>query len=64
MPIETLDDIITEIADLAGIYGAHGTREDGECEPPVPCRMCFEEQMKSRILEAVAIELKLGRLHT
>lgn len=60
MPIETLDDIITEISDLAGIYGAHGERD--ECEPPVPCRMCFEEQMKSRILAAVAIEQKLGRL--
>ena len=56
MPIETLDDIITEIADLAGIYGAHGEGE--ECPP---CRACFESQLKSRILEAVAVEQKLAQ---
>ena len=54
MPIETLDDIISEIADLAGIYGAHG--EGDTC---APCRACFESQIKSRILAAVAVEEKL-----
>ena len=66
--IETLDDIITEIADRCGVYGAHGNRDDGECEGPrgeislTPCRMCFEEILKTRILNAVEIEIKLGKL--
>ena len=66
--IETLDDILIELADRSGVYGTHGNREDGECDGDNGglqlslCRMCFEEQLKTRILKAVRVELKLGRL--
>jgi hypothetical protein len=57
MAIETLDDILTEIADRIGVYGAHGEPEDEPCNPV--CRMCFESDLRSRILAAIEIERKL-----
>lgn len=65
MAIEVLQDIITELADKLGIYGAHG-EEGGEgceaitCTPKRPCRMCFESDLRDRILAAVSIEKKLA----
>ena len=56
MPIETLQDVITYVADKAGIYGAHG-EDENECVPQ--CRMCFESDLRQRILAAVEVERKL-----
>ena len=56
MAIETLDDILTELADKLGVYGAHGDNEN-ECRPQ--CRMCFESDLRLRILAAIEIEKKL-----
>jgi len=69
MAIETLDDILTEIADRIGIYGAHGDDMGGEgydavtCTERKPCRPCFESNMRDRILAAVEVERKLGAAH-
>jgi hypothetical protein len=43
MPIETLDDIIEELADLCGIYGAHDDKE------PRTCRVCWTLELRLRI---------------
>ena len=54
--IETLDDIIEQIADQQGVYGSH--QED--CDPPLNCcRVCWTSQLKERIREAIKIEEKL-----
>lgn len=57
MAIETLQDILTEVADRIGVYGAHGEPEDEPCNPQ--CRMCFEFDLRQRILNAVEVERKL-----
>jgi len=58
MPIETLDDIIEELADGLGIYGCGG-EEDESHEDDCDCRVCFEIEMRERIMSAVEIEKKL-----
>ena len=52
--IETIDDIIEEMADAIGRWGAHfdDHPEGSACE----CRMCFTVGLKQRILEAVETE--------
>lgn len=57
--IETLDDIVEELANKLGIYGAHRDRS-GDCKPPNHCcRCCWAAYMKARIEQAVEIERKL-----
>lgn len=57
MSIEILDDIIEELADSLGIYGAHTEEHpDGQCE----CRVCFSMGMSRRIRDAVQIERQLA----
>lgn len=55
MPIETLSDIVEELADRLGVYGAH---EDGESHV---CRTCFTINLEGRIEAAVEIEQQLER---
>jgi len=52
---KTLDDIVEELADKMGIYGA-GPK--GDHEPDCPCRICFVIGMKDRIREAILPELR------
>lgn len=53
MPIETLDDIISELLDKCYIYGAH----DEECEQEeATCRSCCASEYRDRILEAIKVE--------
>ena len=54
--IETLDDIVEQLADWCDIYGCG---EDGDHAPDCQCRICFTIGLKKRIREAVAIEIKL-----
>lgn len=55
--IETLDDIVEQIANWSGVYGAHSA----ECESQDKCcRVCWTASLKSRILQAVEIERKLA----
>lgn len=54
--IETLDDIVEELADALGVYGA--------CYEEVHerlrgCRVCFTSSLKTRISAAVEIERRL-----
>lgn len=54
--IETLDDIIEQIANWAGVYGAH----DERCgKGHGACRCCWTAELKGRILWAVEVERKL-----
>lgn len=57
MSIETLDDIVEELADSLGVYGAHAEEHpDGQCE----CRVCFSMGMSRRIMDAVQVERRLA----
>lgn len=51
--IETLNDIIDELGDRLGIYGAHG---DGETTSEYHCRVCFASSLHGRIMSAIDIE--------
>ncbi len=53
MSIETLSDIVEEIANDVRVYGAH----DENCgDGPRTCRCCYVASLTSRIKEAVRIE--------
>lgn len=55
--IETLDDIVEEIANNIGVYGSHAElAPDGQCE----CRFCFTSDLKLRIRDAMELDLKLS----
>lgn len=56
MSIETLDDIVEEILDRFGIYGACGE----QCTDIAPCRCCASVALKFRIRAAVEIEEMLS----
>ena len=58
MSIETLDDIIEEIMDGLGIYGAHDDdiEMDGD---KCGCRCCRSSSLRSRIEDAVDVDRKM-----
>lgn len=58
MAIETLEDIVEDVANQLGIYGVHG--EEEECDRKPTCRVCFTSSIKRRILAAMEIERKLN----
>jgi hypothetical protein len=59
--IETLDDIIEEIADRKGVYGACPHHDDGDCAADKPgCRCCWTANLRARIDAAVEVERKLN----
>jgi len=64
MPIETLDDIIDELADKLYIYGSQYSEEEmneyGGHPSDCKCRMCFQIEMNKRIHDAIEIENKLN----
>lgn len=70
MAIETLDDVIEEILNAIGVYGAHGDPDDdraGEipCEGALRsmCRVCASCYLHDRIRKAAEIERLLhGRV--
>lgn len=59
MAIETLNDILEELADKYGAFGtgdyADGLNHEDNCK----CRICFIIGLKQRILNAIDIENKL-----
>ena len=57
--IETLNDIIEELADRLGVYGAHTERE--ESRDQYHCRVCFSAAMNTRIKSAVEMERTMHR---
>lgn len=61
MPIETLSDIVEELANDLGIYGSHveeHSDSDGQCE----CRVCWASGIISRIKAAIEVERKINRI--
>jgi len=56
MPIETLDDIVEELADKFGIYGIGQLYEEGNHPTDCKCRICFCAWLKGRIERAVEVE--------
>jgi hypothetical protein len=61
MPIETLDDIIEEIADRKGVYGVCPD-PTGTCSVHKNnlCRCCWTAGLRGRIEAAIEIERKLS----
>ncbi len=55
--IETIEDVIEDLANMYGFYGAH---DDVECEKR-PCRCCWVSRLRARIEAAVEIERKLSK---
>ena len=58
MAIETLDDIIEQLADRVGIYSAHNDNDDEACEKN-PCRVCWTSNLRDHLMAAFEIERKL-----
>jgi hypothetical protein len=54
MAIETLDDIITEMADRIGVYGA--CEGASESSGMYHCRICFEMGLRDRIKAPMRVE--------
>ena len=65
MNIETIDDIVTNLADLLGVYGC--CKSDGDddtvCNSTTCCRIGFEMTIKERIYAAIQNEEKLKTLN-
>jgi hypothetical protein len=55
MAIETMSDILSELADQIGVYGAC----DEKCTPNKPCRCHWESDLYDRIKAAIEIEKRL-----
>lgn len=55
MAIETLDDIVEQLMDNLGFFGAH----DERCDEENTCRCCAASGIRSRILAAVEVEQTL-----
>jgi len=53
--IETLSDVVEQIADWCNVYGVH---DDNEKKP---CRCCFTSDLTERINRAVSVDEKLNR---
>lgn len=58
MPIETLDDIIEQLADEIGVYGAHDEDDEDACHIK-PCRMCWTSSLHDHLIAAFKIEEQL-----
>ena len=57
MPVETLEDVIEDLADKFGVYGCGPENDHPEdCR----CRICFGIYWKDRILRAVEVDRKLA----
>lgn len=54
--IETLEDIVEQVADWVNAYGAH----DETCTQKRPCRMCFTQDLRHRIDCAAEVDRKLN----
>jgi hypothetical protein len=66
MQIETLDDVLNEIADKFMIYGACKEMNDGqeECnsETPFCCRVGFTMVYEEKIRNAIENEINLAKI--
>ena len=65
MNIETLDEVINELADRLGIYGCCKKAEENEdCEEKNAfcCRIAFTQVYEERIREAIKNEEKINKI--
>lgn len=62
MPIETADDIIEELADKLGIYGAHDEDEDPDYGGDCSCRCCWTAAMRERLETAFNLDAIMQRV--
>lgn len=63
MAIETLEDLIDQLADWVGVYGAHDTDEPRPgFSPELHCRVCFVSAMQTRIRAAANVEAIMRRV--
>jgi len=66
MTIETVDDLVEQLADWLGVYGGCKSNGDEGCEydenTPFCCRVGFSGAMKERIEKAVDNDRKLQEL--
>ncbi len=60
--IATLDDILENLADQLGIYGAHTQERQERFGDDCQCRVCWTSATRARILSAIDVEHKLGTL--
>jgi len=60
MSLEVLSDIVEQLADQIGVYGAHDEDNDAACEDK-PCRVCWTSDLTDRIWAAVRVEQQLER---
>lgn len=54
--IETLEDIIEQLANAVGVYGAH---DENKCPESKTCRCCWTANLRARIEGAIEVERKL-----
>lgn len=57
--IETVEEIMHELCDLFGVYGAHEHGKECPDDPRKMCRMCFMSLFSERVRAAVENEKKL-----
>jgi hypothetical protein len=57
-PIETLEDIVEQLADKLAVYGACNENHEYDDRG---CRCCWTANLERRIRDAVEIERRLGR---
>jgi hypothetical protein len=60
MSIETLDDIIEQLADQLGKWGCGNPDDQGNHPDDCDCRMCFTCGLRTRIERAVEVEQALN----
>ena len=62
MAVETLEDVVEDLADKFGVYGCGPENDDhpDDCR----CRICFSIHWRDRIIRAVEVERKLGTLES
>lgn len=54
--LENPDELADSIADLVGVYGAHGENDECPDDPRKTCRICFVSKIASRIRGSVENE--------
>jgi hypothetical protein len=57
--IETPEELVDDLADLFGVYGAHTEGTDCPDDPRKMCRVCFIHHIAARVRRSVKNEADL-----